>query len=201
MILMPKTYLFLDCDGVLHGVDWRRQPVMDTKATIPVSRVDRPLSRLPTFEAAILPYLDRLTIVVSSDWRLFPEYYDRLLTAMSPDVRACVIGGTPRDLHGGRPIEISAWLSQHGEPGSQVIVVDDDLDQPWDLLPMGSTFIGTDYTVGFSDLDAAVLSKLLADGVGEVNRVRKIVTTEEKRAVVEGRAAGTTIYEWPEPES
>lgn len=187
---MAKSYLFLDVDGVLHGVDWRRQRVMDTKATIPVSRVDHPLSRLPIFEQAIRPHLDHLVIVISSDWRLFPEYYDCLLTATSPDVRACVVGGTPRDLHGGRPIEISAWLSTNGEPGSQVIVVDDDLDQPWNLLPFGATLIGTDYSVGFSDLDAAVLGKLLADGVGQVNRVWKIVTEEEKRAVVEGREPG-----------
>lgn len=194
---MAKTYLFLDVDGVLHGVDWRRQPVMDTKATIPVSRVDHPLSRLPTLEAAIRPYLDRLTIVISSDWRLYLEHFDHLRQAMSPDVRACIVGETPRDLHGGRPIEISAWLSQHGEAGSRVIVIDDDLDQPWDLLPDGVVLLGTDFSVGFSDLDAAVLGKLLADGAGEVNRVRKIVTEEEKRAVVEGSPLGLAKFVWP----
>lgn len=193
MILMAKSYLFLDVDGVLHGVDWRRQPVMDTKATIPVFRVDHPLSRLPTFEQVIRPYLDHLVIVISSDWRLFPEYYDHLLQAMSPDVRACVTGGTPRDLHGGRPVEISAWLAQHGKTGAPTVVIDDDVDQPWELLPSGSTLIGTDYAVGFSDLDGEVLGKLLADDQGEVkrvNRVWRIVTEEEKRVVVEGREPG-----------
>lgn len=200
MTSVPKTYLFLDCDGVLHGVDWHRQPVMDTKATIPVSRVDHPLSRLPALETCIRPYLDHLKIVISSSWRVSEDHLALLFFAMSSDVRHCVAGSTPLNSEAGRPIEISGWLADKGEPGAQVIVLDDDLDQRWELLPDGAVFLGTDFTVGFSDLDGEVLSKLLADGSREVNRVWKIVTPEEKRAVVEGRLPGATM-EWPEPES
>lgn len=120
---------------------------------------------------------------------------------MSPDVRACVLGGTPTDIGRGRPVEISTWLANNGEPGAQVIALDDNLNEWWADLPDGSVFIGTDYSVGFSDLDAKVLTKLLADGWDGRGKGVQILTSDTvKRMVAEGSDFGAVPFKWPEPE-
>lgn len=187
---MSKTYLFLDVDGVLHPYELQIHG-MPKGTPITLGRIldygcdpvilGAPLSRLPILVSIIRPYLDRLQIVISSSWRLYEAAYNDLLVAMSPDVRACVVGRTPEDPRGDRPVEISTWLADHGEPGAQVIVLDDNLDEWWADLPDGAAFIGVDYSVGFSDLDGRVLTKLLADGVGKVNRVLQLAHEEDKQ--------------------
>lgn len=209
-VLMAKFYLFLDVDGVLHRfelqIHGRPKGTPITLGRILDYGCDAiltspPLSRLPLLEQVIRPYLDRLQIVVSSSWRLYPESYDHLLTAMSPDVRDCVVGRTPSDIGGGRPIEISTWLADHGEPGSQVIAIDDNLTEWWADLPDGSVFIGTDFAVGFSDLDGRVLTKLLADGWdGRGKGVQILTNNTVKQMVAEGCEFDAVPYEWPEPE-
>lgn len=207
---MRKTYIFLDVDGVLHPYELQIRGKPKGTPITPWLIIDygydpiiigQPLSRLPILESVIRPYLDSLAIVISSSWRLHEKAYNDLLAAMSPDVRACVLGGTPTDIGGGRPVEISTWLTQHGEPGSQVIALDDNLNEWWADLPDGSVFIGTDYSVGFSDLDAKVLTKLLADGWDGRGKGVQIVTNNlVKQMVAEGSEFDAVPYKWPEPE-
>lgn len=159
-----------------------------------------PFSRLPLLESAIRPYLDCLSIVISSDWRIDNSNYEELLLAMSADIRTRVVRGTPRNLHGGRPIEISAWLAQNGEPGALSVVMDDDLDQPWQLLPDRSVFVGLDSAEGFTELDGRVIEKVLALNQNDVKRlcrgVRQLGSPVEKMAFVDGLAR-LTEWRWP----
>src|SRR5579863_1120036 len=137
--MSPQFYIFLDVDGVLHPARWGVPGITveqmrsmspgqyELEAALRGFRAmaeGPPLSHLSQFEEAIQPHLDKLQIVISSSWRHDVVTYNALLEAMSPPVRARVLGGTPKDRS--RPLAINQWLHEHAGPDFAAIVVDDD---------------------------------------------------------------------------
>lgn len=178
----PHFYLFLDADGVLHPMDLRirgmtREEMKSTGARS-LSELqllaavrgfenvsnELPLSRVPLLEQTIRPFLAHIEIVISSSWRLQKAALKQLLDCMSDDVRARVIGVTPKRLRMGdcRPDEIRAWLEKHGKRGVTAIVLDDD-------SPHGNRtrfenlgiWIQVDPVLAFGDKEAVRLAQIL----------------------------------------
>ena len=157
--LRPRFYLFLDVDGVLHRMAYAPggQPTLADGEQL--------LSRLPLLEKTIRPYLQELQIIVSSTWRLHPRNMRILLDAMSKDVRAKVIGSTPRGtrLHDCRPDEIRLWLEQNGEPDVTAIALDDHSKHGWRTnFSEWGIWLQTNPEQAFGDQEAEKLAHILA---------------------------------------
>lgn len=155
----PRFYLFLDVDGVLHRMVFKPdgQPRMPDDEQI--------LSRLPLLEETIRPHLQQISIVISSSWRLHPQFLEGLLESMSEDVRARVIGSTPRGtrMHDSRADEIRLWIEQNGEPGVTAIALDDHSPHGWrtEFRDWG-IWLQTDPERAFDSQEAAGLAQILA---------------------------------------
>ena len=109
-----QPIVFLDVDGVL---------CLDNSSTLPEQRKLEPasLQSLKTLCDACCA-----AVVVSSDWRRFPELQSRLLTALKQVGVECV-GCTPQratrqEL---RPVEIREWLAAHEGQGRAWVALDD----------------------------------------------------------------------------
>lgn len=84
---------------------------------------------------------------------------------MSEDVRAKVIGSTPRGtrLNDCRPDEIRLWLEQNGEPGVTAIALDDHIPHGWRTeFSEWGIWLKTDPELAFGDQEAERLAQILA---------------------------------------
>lgn len=167
-------YVFLDVDGVLHPARWSIPGLTpEQEAAIPPEEyslqaalrgfraqpVGTTFSQVPVFEAAIRPYLGQVEVIITSSWRLQPEFYDLVLEAFNPDVRARVVGAVPR---GHRPLGINSWLRKHGKLGAASIVIDDDESHEWRHLTAPAIVLLTVTERGFVEDDGRCLAGLLS---------------------------------------
>ncbi|MDE2465351.1 MAG: hypothetical protein KGO02_16805 [Alphaproteobacteria bacterium] len=146
-------YLFLDVDGVLHPMDLRvlgmtreemnaalgpgNHSISEVRRVAAGRKVVNEskefLSRLSLLEKTIRPHLQKITIIISTTWRLHPPSLQGLLDCMSEDVRARVVGTTHQrhgDADDNRPNEIVWWLNKHEKLGVKVIALNDH-PSPW----------------------------------------------------------------------
>lgn len=106
--------LFLDVDGVITYADGSGRLCEE---------------KLERLQRVVLP--TQTQIVISSNWRLFPQLKDRLVNALHEHGGMRVIGSTPDNgerVHGDavRPEEILSWLKAwQGEPIEAWCAVDD----------------------------------------------------------------------------
>ena len=155
----PRFYLFLDVDGVLHRMVFKP----DGQPRLPDD--EQILSRLPLLEETIRPHLQQISIVISSSWRLHPPSLEGLLDSMSEDVRARVIGSTPRGtrMHDCRPDEIRLWIEQNGEPGVTAIALDDFTPLGWRTnFNEWGIWLQMDPKRAFDNQEAEKLAQILA---------------------------------------
>lgn len=131
---MPLTHVFLDVDGVLHPVRKRfigsDAPGMEVFMEVRTEIIGEPLSRLPSLEEAIRPYLDQIELVLISDWRLHPRAIDTIRSAMSSDFRNRLVIGPRVRTSGEQPRArlIDIYRSECGkrEPPFIWCAIDDD---------------------------------------------------------------------------
>jgi hypothetical protein len=144
--------LFLDVDGVLNSAAWFAQSVSTNEDYLGLRQVD------PACVKRLLGVIEKTgaMIVLSSTWRLVPEYVDTL-RSHGLDIPAM----TPRIDSNNRGEEIKAWLEKTG--GIHVekfAIVDDDADAGDHGLR--SHFVQTSFACGLTDADAAALVALLS---------------------------------------
>ncbi len=109
--------IFLDVDGVLNYADCWFRPENKNKGKFIwdddcIKRVNRIVKETGA------------KIVLSSDWRLYDEYYDAVLNKMN--IEGEIIDVTPSLMNLARGIEIQAWLDEHPEVTNFVILDDRD---------------------------------------------------------------------------
>jgi hypothetical protein len=94
-------------------------------------------------------------IVLSSTWRTQYTYDE-----VARELDLPIVGATPK-LNGPRGLEINAWLSEHSEVESYVIV-----DDNADMLPeQGGRFVQTDMNEGLSFGNYAQIMRLFGERV------------------------------------
>lgn len=155
------TYIFMDFDGVTHP--WGE--VEDFRC-------------LPLIESVIREF-EEVKIVISSDWRMLFSL-QKLVARFSEDIRPRVAGVTPHmlpkqgaELHGLRERESMLWLAQHEADISVSAWCAID-DAPGNWLSR-SRLILTDFKRGFTEEDAAALTRMLnafRDGVPALEKPR-----------------------------
>lgn len=186
---MQHFIIFLDVNGVLHACEWTIPGVsradmaklsMDDFSLLAGVRgwyavpSESQFARLPLLESVIQPFLDDVQLVISSSWRKNPTKYEQLLQALSPDVRARVVGATP--VQGmGRPREIYDWLTTHGSAETLPIVIDDDESHDWCRISDTVARIHPGSN-GFSQQDAWLLEALLTLTSAQVQRLKAKLT-------------------------
>ena len=147
--------LFLDFDGVLHGLG---RPIFE---------------HLPRFEAILreFPYVE---VVISSSWReQFP--LDKIREFFSEDVQPKIIGTTPvitakwpPYLRYVRHQEIQDFIANHGFDTRPWLALDDDMT----LFPADCpSLVLCEEVTGFDDEMADVLRARLNDSMGLDRRV------------------------------
>jgi CheY-like chemotaxis protein len=143
--------LFLDVDGVLNSGDWYRS-ARPQPSGIEIALLDLD----PAAVARLLTVLE-LTgaeVVLSSTWRLVPQYITMLRESGIP-----VDGMTPRMDGAARCREIAEWLGAHPEVQTYAII-DDDADA-W--ASGSEKFVRTTWEHGMLDTHAAQLVKILGE--------------------------------------
>jgi hypothetical protein len=112
--------LFLDVDGVLNSAEWfAKQPAMSPKMPLFLCAVDpKPVRRIQNVLSAT-----GAVIVLSSTWRLVPEYVQVLRAAGLP-----IHDVTPRIPDVPRWQEILSWLRCRDAAPVQFAILDDDPD-------------------------------------------------------------------------
>lgn len=143
----PKTYLFLDFDGVTHP--WGE--VEDFRC-------------LPRIEAVVREF-DEARIVIASDWRMLFSLQN-LMSRFAEDTRPRIAGVTPQllpkpreDLHGLREREAMRWLAEHEPAGEGAAWCAID-DAPGNWMTR-SRLVLTDFKRGFTEEDADALRRML----------------------------------------
>lgn len=140
--------IFLDIDGVLNSSQsaayWYRRYKNGTASRMNAFMTVCPIaySNLQT----ILEKLPDLQIVLSSTWRLQPDYLDKLRDAgIEPDILSKIIDRTPQLQERGE--EIRMWLNDH--PVDDFVIIDDDV---FDLCEFreDARFIQTSTSLGLT---------------------------------------------------
>lgn len=132
--------LFLDVDGVLN-----HKAFLEGK-----SSGSWPLDHLDEKAILLLNYIVEKTdcrIVITSTWRSTLQWpvLAQVLTQRGFKWESNVIGQTPRASFDNRGMEIAAWLAEHKEVTSFVILDDDE-----DMAHLHSHLVRTDWYVGLT---------------------------------------------------
>lgn len=141
--------LFLDVDGVLNSAEWFARDC-STKSD------DLGLRSVNPAAVKLIQHVLEVTgakLVLSSTWRLIPDYVQTLVQAGLP-----IVAKTPVLKSSNRGDEIVAWLETH--PGVECYaIVDDDADAgDCGLRPR---LVQTSWDVGIQPADVAKLIDLL----------------------------------------
>lgn len=148
--------LFLDIDGVLNSEDWVERTKKSGEITVSLTRdLDRDavsvLNSIITQSGA--------KVVISSSWRVFHDLWEMKSILQRHGFVGEVIDMTPRRAPNPpyrRGNEIQAWLDQHPEVKSFVIIDDDaDMEHLLDKL------VRTDWMYGLREEHVAPALKVL----------------------------------------
>lgn len=153
--IQNPVLLYCDLDGVMHRWPCAADEMFDAGC-------------IARFEQAIRPY--DVGLVITSTWRV--DWPLALLRAKMGVLGRHVVGTTPEFddpfLKFARYHEVLQYHQQHLPPGSRWIAIDDEAGRYPEDLP---NLILTDPKTGFSEQDAATLSRLLN---GELSAKTKI---------------------------
>lgn len=148
--------VFLDLDGVLNFWGWH-EPDLAKYQDYWTGRCLEPCC-VEAFNAFIVEV--RAKIVISSSWRIRPEYDGNLPALVAAlregGVQGDIIDVTPR-LFTERQAEILDWLNEHPEV-THYVAFDDDC---FDMLKLGSHFVEVDHKTGFTTETAKLGKKAL----------------------------------------
>jgi hypothetical protein len=114
--------IFLDMDGVMNTLTTSRIKWPDDIDGDLFDRLVKVINETDAF------------VVISSSWRYSPSCFLKILSRFdSEDLKARVIGITPKDMGGcPRSDEIKMWLDNHG-PVEKFAIIDDDDDAGIDM--------------------------------------------------------------------
>lgn len=115
---LTRMRIYLDFDGVLHGVPY----------------IKAPFELLPAFEAVLRTH-PKAEVVITSSWR--EEFaFEEMRTWFAEDVRRQIIGVTPIQPDYKRVHEIRAHVRQTGYRGRFIVIDDAAFEFPKNYRPL-----------------------------------------------------------------